>query len=230
MGRGIQLFRGIVIAILVTLIFLPILVAIFVIMITASIPSAIGRRMTVEAWLREGIDRVFNVERMRDCREDLYNRYSTSAKVSEEVERWNLIREMERSLDRTRQWLRSGGIVLTVFLGSLSIIMGATGQPLIAAVLLLLFGFIFSTIILLRIVIIDILSYDSKMFMEMSTNEIAMRMAWNKGPMSGNSAILLAVLTLFVGLGRDYQIGLDIAETLVMESKTDSKWRSKTQE
>jgi len=229
MIKWIQLSKLILILGIVALIFIPIIIAIVVFTLLASIPSAIGRRMTIEDWLREGIDKTLNIERMENTREELYYIYSAYGQVPEDTERWNLIREMESSLVQTRRQLRSGGIVLTVLFGSVSIIFSIMGQPTIAAVLLFLFGFLFSVMIILRVVIIDILSYDSQIFIEMSTNEIAMRMAWNKGPMSGYSGILVGVLTLFDVFKEESQIGLDLAQ-VVLSISDDSKWRSETED
>lgn len=228
--KWLQLFRLLLIVGLVILIFVPIIVVIFVLTLLASIPSAIGQRMKVEDWLRKGIDKTLNVERMENTREELYYRYSAYHKLSEDIERWNLIREMESSLVQTRRQLRSGGVILTVLFGSISIIFSIIGQPVMAAVLLFLFSFLFSAIIILRIVIIDILSYDSQMFMEMSTREIAMRMAWNKGPMSGYSGLLIGVLTIFKSFEKEHLIGLDLTEIVFFTLDDDSKWRSETED
>lgn len=127
--KWLQLFKLILIMGLVILIFVPIIVSMLVLTLLASIPSAIGRRMTVEDWLREGIDKTLNIERMENTREELYYRYSAYTQVPEDTERWNLIREMESSLVQTRRQLRSGGIVLTVLFGSISIIFAIIALP-----------------------------------------------------------------------------------------------------
>lgn len=57
-----------------------------------------------------------------------------------------------------------------------------------------------------------------------------MRMAWNKGPMSGYSGLLIGVLTIFKSFEKEHLIGLDLTEIVFFTLDDDSKWRSETED
>lgn len=216
------------VVILVAGIFLvPILLIITISSFIASIPSRIGERVTVENWIYRWLDRILDLDLMRDFRDDIYHRIRPHVEFTEDLDRWWILREMEQSKQRNDRALQSGEytIAFVFAVGSIVLDNSLYGIPMSLILSVLAIGF--SGMVLIRVVTIRVLAFDPDTHQEESTHELAVRMAFNKGPLSRGSSIGLALLTLLIGLvgSRGYSRGLDLIEWYAERSYSGDKGR-----
>ena len=112
-------------------ILLPILLLILSATFIASIPSRIGKHISIEEWIQRGMDTVFDFDLMRQFRNDMFYKILPHIEVSEEFDRWWLHRELEKSIEHINADLRSGEYSIVVLLAIGSILFDSLfGLPL----------------------------------------------------------------------------------------------------
>lgn len=210
-----------------SIILVPILLIITISSFIASIPSRIGERITVENWIYRWLDRILDLDLMRDFRDDIYHRIRPHIEFSEDLDRWWLLREMELSKQRNDRALQSGEYTIAFIfaIGSIALDNSLYGIPMSLILSVLAIGF--SGMVLVRVVTIRVLAFDPDPHREEPTQELAVRMAFNKGPLSRGSSIGLAIMTLLIGIvgNRGYGHGLDLIEWYAERSYSGDKNR-----
>lgn len=219
LAGGLALVAGIIL--------IPILLIIFISTYIASIPSRVGEQIAVENWIYHGLDRTLDLNRMRDFRDDIFHRIRPHLELTEDPDRWWVLREMELSRQRNDRALQSGEytIAFVFAVGSIVFDNSLNGVPMSLILSVLAIGF--SGMVLVRVVTSRILAFDPDTHQEEPTHELAVRMAFNKGPLSHGSSIGLALLTLLVGAvgDRGYSRGLDFIEWFAEKSSSGNKDR-----
>ena len=229
-------FRRIILAITCVvgaLIFLvPFILLVLTTTYIVAIPSWIGARAPIEAWIQRGMDFVLDLQLMRQFRDDIFHRIRPYIVFSEELERWWVIREMELSIERTNSALQSGEYTLAILLAVGSIVLDTPIFGVPVGLLLTFLAIGLSALTIVRLVAIKVLAFRPETHLEEPTHELAVRMAFNRGPLSQGSSIAIALLTLFIGLSRGvgYNTGLEIVEQIAMRSCPDDGERWRVQE
>lgn len=209
----------------------PFMIFVFSATFIVAIPSRIGSRVPIEKWIQRGMDLVLDLQLMRQFRDDIFHRIRPHIALAEEPERWWVIREMELSIKRTDSALQSGEYTLAVLLavGSVALDTPVFGIPI--GVILTFFAIGISALIIIRIIAINVVAFRPEAHLEEPTHELAVRMAFNRGPLSQGSSIAIALLTLFIGLsgGIGYKTGLEIVERIAERSHPDDgeRWRAR---
>lgn len=213
------------------LLLLPILLFALTITYIASIPSRIGTRAPVESGIQRGMDILLDLQLMRQFRDDIFHRIRPHIKLADDFERWWVLREMELSIERTNTALQSGEYIIAVSLAVGSIVLDTPLFGVSVSAFLTFLAVILSGLIIVRIVAIKILAFRPETHLEESTHELAVRMAFNRGPLSRGSSIAIAFLTLFIGFSRGigYNTGLEIIEWFAEKSHPDDGERWKIQ-
>ena len=181
----------------------------------AALPSEIGERIPLYHWIKESIGRIIDFELMEQFRDEIFFRIRHNLEIREDqTERYWIIREMQQTIDETDKRLQSGEYVVAVVLSVGGILLSNvnTGFPL--AVYLTMFTLLFSAIVVTRVVLIEVLAFDPYDHIEESTNELAVRMAFNDGPLGEGSSAPIAFITLLIGLSRGvgYEKGMELTE------------------
>ena len=225
-------FLAILGALAVLTILLPLVLFILAITYIVAIPSRIGARAPIESWIHQGMDAVLDLQLMRQFRDDIFHRIRPHIEFTEELERWWVLREMELSIERTNTALQSGEYAIAVSLAVGSIVLDTPVLGISVGVLLTLLAIGLSALIIVRIVAIKILAFRPEAHLEEPTHELAVRMAFNRGPLAQGSSIAIALLTLFIGISRGagYNTGLEIIEWIAARSHPDNGERWRVQE
>jgi len=201
-------------AITVGILLIPILFFLVTITYIAAIPSRIGEQARIDSWLYRGMDKVLDINLMRQFRNDIYYRIRPHIELAEDYDRWWIMREMERSRERTNNALQSGeyAIALLLAFGSVFLDTSLSGIPVSA--MLTFLAIALSGLVFIRITTIKILAFKPEVYRDEPTHDLAVRMGFNRGPFSQGSSILIALLTLLIGStrGLGYELGLEIIE------------------
>lgn len=215
--------------IIVGLVLVPLLVIIVTATWMASIPSRLGEYAPVEDIIFRVMNWMFDFELMRQFRDDIFHRIRPHIELTEDLDRWWIIREMELALDRTERTLQSGEYTLVVVLATGSVFIDASLWGIPMSVVLTFLAVSLSGLIIARLAAIRVLAFRPEVYLEDSTHDLAVRMAFNKGPLSRGSSVAIAILALFIGVtgGRGYEIGLGIVEAYASLSRPedDTRWR-----
>lgn len=215
---------ALVVSVCMALILLPTLVVILLSTYIASIPSKVGTRVPVGTWIRQGMDGVFDFELMRRFRDDIFYRTKPYLELTDDFDRWWILREMELSIERTDSALQSGEYVIAILFAVGSLTLDSTFYGVSVTILLTFLAIAFSGLVIIRIVAIDTLVFSPEPHLEEPTQDLAFRMAFNRGPMSQGSSIAIALLTLFIGLSRGtgYEVALEVIEWFAERSHPDN--------
>lgn len=228
MARAIDYLKSLLLILTVLIVMLPVIVAMWVLSLVSLIPSVIGRHLSVEEAIRVGLNRTFDVEEMKAKRDEIYHAYRPYAEADDSLERWYIVREMENTLDTTKERIKSGEYILTFLFGSLSVAAGIVGPPILSALVIFFATIMISTLVLVRTIAIDILSFDPRLYLEESSEELAMRLLWNKGPMSGKSAMLITLIAIIDSGSLGYDIGMRFTEMYASRigNHEEGRWRA----
>jgi hypothetical protein len=98
--------------------------------------------------------------------------------------------------------------------------------------ILTLLAIVFSTLMIMREIATNVLLFKPESYKEDTTHDLAVRLAFNRGPLMKGSEFGLLLLTLFIGLSRGagYNFGLDIIEWFAARSQPGSIERWKAEE
>lgn len=221
----IALFAVVIFIPVVTILLTFILLSSVIVVIT-SFPAWLGALFPVDAWARTVINRYLDNKRMQLFRDDMLHIFQRHADIDDELDRYWMLREMDVASDRVDTKLRNGEFAVAVIAGITSIGVTVLAPIQYAGVVLTVFAIGISTAAFARVIIIDILAYDSDMYQEASHEEVAARMGWNRGPINGRGAILTALGTVVVGLDeRGYHLGKWFLEAVMAEHYLDDDER-----
>lgn len=203
--------------------FIPVILIISLLTYIASIPSRIGQRVSIEDWVYIALSKLLDFDQMRQFRDDIFHRMRPHLKVEEELDRWWILREMESAIDHTNRTLQSGEYAIVFFLGVGSIFIDRSIQGIPISILLTIPAIILSWIVIIRIVATRIVVYKPELYIEEPTNDLAVRMAFNKGPIFKGSSVAILLLSILVGMngGLGYQEGLEYIEKAVAMTHPD---------
>lgn len=221
---------GIILAVIAAFLALPLVIIIRISTFIASIPSRIGERIRVEGWIYRGIKTVVDVDLMREFRDDIFSRIRPHIVFEEEFERWYIIREMEKDIQRINSSLVNGEYAIIVLISLSSILVESSVYGVSASVLLTLFALVFSGLIITRLVTMKILIFKPELYMNEPVHDLTVRMAFNRGAISRGASVGLTIMTVLIGLsnGLGYEKGLDFIEWYAERSHPGNKgkWKS----
>jgi hypothetical protein len=164
---------------------------------------------------------------MQMFRDDMLQIFARQFDIDENTDRDWMLQEMGNAADRVDKQLRNGRIAVAFIGAVVSIAFAFVTSAQNTGILITVFALIISLASFVRVVIIEILAYDPKLFLEYSHRDIAFRMGWNRGPINGRGAILVALATVVVGIdNRGYQLGKWVLEEVLAGrfSDADDKW------
>lgn len=204
---------------------LPITIVAITIKFIVSIPSRVGERVKIVGWIYRVLTFVADDSLMREFRNDMCSRIRPHLALEEDLERWYIIREMERDIQRINTTLINGehAIIILISISSIFIKEQIYGIP--ASVLLTLLALLFSGLVITRIVTMKILLFKPEMHMEETTHELAVKMAFNRGPLSRGASVVIAIFTVLIGVsgGVGFERGLDFIEWYAAKNHPSDK-------
>lgn len=205
---------GIIFLLIVILTALPILIVVVISSFVASIPSRVGERIKIVGWIYRVLRVVADDDLMREFRDDMCSRIRPHLALEEDLERWYIIREMERDIQRINTALINGEYAIIIIISFSSIFIEQPIYGISTSVLLTLFALLFSGLVITRIVMVKILLFKPEMHMEEPTHQLAVKMAFNRGPLSRGASVGITILTVLIGIsgGIGYDRGLDLVE------------------
>jgi hypothetical protein len=222
---------AVVLAVMAAILAFPLVVIIRIGTFIASIPSRIGERIRVEGWIYTLIKQVVDVDLMREFRDDIFSRIRPHIVFEEEFERWYVIREMEKDIQRINSSLVNGEYAIIVLISLSSIFVESSVYGVSASVLLTLFALVFSGLIITRLVTMKILVFKPELYMNEPVHDLTVRMAFNRGAISRGASVGLTIMTVLIGLsnGLGYEKGLDFIEWYAERShpSNKAKWKTK---
>lgn len=160
---------------------LPITIVAITIKFIVSIPSRVGERVKIVGWIYRVLTFVADDSLMREFRNDMCSRIRPHLALEEDLERWYIIREMERDIQRINTTLINGEYAIIILISISSIFIKEQIYGIPASVLLTLLALLFSGLVITRIVTMRILLFKPEMHMEETTHELAVKMAFNRG-------------------------------------------------
>jgi hypothetical protein len=151
---------------------------------------------------------------MIQFRNDVMNTISPYIVFSQDLDRYWVIREMEESLENIESDLKSGEYAIVTLLAIIGIFFNSPIYVVPSSYLLTILAILLSTLIFVRTVAIDILAYHPEQFQEYPTQELAVRMIFNRQVLSRGTSIGFVVVSFLVSLfrGMGYEEGLKIIE------------------
>lgn len=200
-----------------------------IVVLLSSIPAWVGKLFPIDDWIRAGVNRWLDIQRMQMFRDDMLQIFARQFDIDENTDRDWMLQEMGNATDRVDKQLRNGRIAVALTGAGVSITFAFVKSAQYAGILITVFGLIISLASFVRVVIIEILAYDPEQFLEYPHKDIAFRMGWNRGPINGRGAILVALATVVVGIDdRGYQLGKWVLEEVLAGrfSDADEKWAS----
>ena len=208
---------------------LPIVVVVRISTFIASIPSRVGERIQIVGWIYRGLKLIVDDDLMREFRDDIFSRIRPHVAFEEDLERWYIIREMEKDIQRINTALINGEYAIIVLISLSSIFIDRSIYGIPTSVLLTLFALVFSGLVITRIVTVKILIFKPEMYTEDSAHDLAVRMAFNRGALSRGASVGLTIMSILIGIsnGLGYEKGLDFIEWYAERSyPTDKKkWK-----
>lgn len=231
----IHLFVLIFVVIIGFLAILPFLIIVAIIVTMLAIPYYFGGRISFEAAIGEWLDRIIGNNKLQEVRNDLiivFIPYLDRAD-HEELDRWSLLREMDRSHQEVKNRLKTGESVFAFFGGAISVIViGFTGYMRLLSIFLL-FLFLAVTI---RVVATDVLAFSPVKNEHLPTAELAYLTRWNRGPVRQRGTMLMVFLTLFITLfappgSRRYNISMKVlsGSAAIQFGGDYKKWHAETE-
>jgi len=183
----------------------------------SSIPAVIGRRFRVDDLARAIVLSVIDVDRVQQFRDDLLYIFEEHYRWSEQFEdrsldRWSLLRQLEDSRSETKRNLQEGEFIISLLGGVASILLGIFFDIRFAGVALALVLILFSLLVVSRVVITDILSYNSFKNRNEPVERLILMRGWNQVQVDHGTALVLATFLLPLSNDFAYELGLRIAE------------------
>lgn len=216
---------GVIFLLLAILAALPIVTVVVISSFVASIPSRVGERIKIVGWIYRVLRVVADDDLMREFRDDMCSRIRPHLALEEDLERWYIIREMERDIQRINTALINGEYAIIIIISFSSIFIEQPIYGISTSVLLTLFALLFSGLVITRIVMVKILLFKPEMHMEEPTHQLAVKMAFNRGPLSRGASVGITILTVLIGIsgGIGYDRGLDLVEKYAEKNHPSDK-------
>lgn len=210
---------------------------IFILIITkiASIPQRVGEWVSFETWLLSLIERIADVQGMKKFRDDIFQRIRPHIKVEENQERWWILREMDRSANRTKRSIQSGEFAIATILGVSAIFIRESIYGVPVPVIFTVSAITLSLLMMTRVILMDIFLYKPELHLEEPTEDLAIKLGFNRGPFAQGSSVAIALVILLVGIGEklgisaadSVEMGLDLLERAISIFISPSeKWRA----
>lgn len=183
----------------------------------SSIPVVLGRRVSVEDMAMKVVYRIVDIDRVHRFRDDLLyileERYRWSEEFDADLDRWSLLRQIDLNLEATKKHLREGEFVLSLGGGLLSVVIGGIYGFRLAGIVLALVILFFSVLVVLRVVITEVLSYDSLEVRDEPLEKLILIRGWNAVQVNHSTALILATFLFSISssdLG--YNLGLEFTD------------------
>ncbi|WP_434521958.1 hypothetical protein [Halorubrum sp. AS12] len=210
-----------------TVLAIPILVVIVVTIrvlgAISSLPAWLGRQIRVNQFAERIVQRVVEIDRAHQFRDDLMFLLEEHARKEkfdfEGYDRWGLLRLIDQRREESKASLRNGEFAISFLGGFVTILAGIYINIQIAGILLTALVLLFSLLVILRIVVTDILSYQSHNVQNESIEMLVMMASWNENQINhGASLVMAAILVCFSSSDIGYQIGLEVVDRFAERS------------
>lgn len=223
---GLIVVRVVIVVILTIPVLLPTLVLLSIGLYIASLPRKAGR-LSFSSILKELVFyRVCDRRELRLMRDDMMHVLANILDPQvdyEEFDRWGALRGIDEAREESKETLRDGELVIT-FTGSiLALIVGNLFNLFYGGVILTIVALFFSLLVVVRVAIIDELSYHSTYLRHESPESLMLMKSWNEGVIKGRSSVGIAILSILIEYdGWGYRLGMDILD----EHFSQGKWKA----
>jgi len=228
LNRIATALRIVVIVILLILILLPILLGLMILLWVIDLPQKVGRRLDFEKGIRRVLYRAINPDEMRRFRNDMLHIVESEIEITDDPDRWGLLREIDKSQSEIERRLKNGEFAFSFIGGIIAIGIGNLLGIVLGGLILTIVGLLFSLLVSIRIVVTDTLCYQSTNHQEDSIRRLVLLNAWNRGPIFGSGAIGVAILSAITSInGVEYRIGRQVLETYAETKYSgENKWQA----
>ena len=214
------------------LLILPIFLVVVLLVTVVSIPHFLGGKLSLEASVIKGLDRVIGLDTMRYVRDDLMITFYPYLNRGDfdSFDKWYLYRSIETGRETVLKRLRAGESVLAFIAGvvSILIITSTTYNFYLSIFLMLLL-----ISVTVRIAAINVLAFRSRDHPHASTRDLEVMVRWNNGPVKQRGMIQMVFLTLVIGLvakpdSDRYNMAMDVVGRFVAFKSNGNyyKWHS----
>lgn len=199
----------------------------------SSIPAWLGDRINVERVTKQVVYGFVDIDKAHQFREDLMmlmEEHGKNAKFNfEDFDRWGLLRTIDLRREKAKADLRNGEFIISFIGGLITILVGIFVNIQVAGILLAALVLLFSLLVILRVVVTDILSYQSHNVDHESIEMLALMAGWNEKQINhGTSLVMAALLLSFSSSDLGYRIGMRIVDQFGRRSNPldDKRYRS----
>jgi hypothetical protein len=218
--------------ILLTVILSPILIILLalltILMMIMNLPRKVGEKLNFEQSIRKVVYRIVDPEKMRWLRDDMLHIMESELEIEEDLDRWGLLREIDKSQEEIEKQLRDGESAFSL-IGTISaLIIGSMFSIELGGIILTLVVLIFSFLVSIRIIITDTLCYQSVNHRNDPLHRLVLLKGWNRGPIFKSGVIWTAVLSV-IATKSDYRLGRGVLRRYAeMKYDDEDKWRAKS--
>lgn len=229
LNRPVTALRVTVIVLLLVVVLLPVLLGLIILLWIVDLPRKVGQRLDFEEVIRVVLYRAVDPEEMRRFRDDMLHILESEIEVEGNLDRWGLLREIDRSQRKVEWRLKNGEFAFSFVGGLTSLVVGNLLGIVFGGILLTVVGLLFSLLVTARIIITDTLCYQSVDHRNEPIRRLALLKGWNRGPIFGSGAVGVAILSAIASRdGAGYRIGRGILKTYAeMKYGDEGKWRTK---
>ena len=183
----------------------------------SSIPVAVGKRVNVEKAARALVNKAVDVEVASEFRDDLLYPMEEHVYRSEldpdEFDRWGLLRQIDEHREEAIEDLQTGESVLSMGGAILSIAIGAWFDVRFVGIGLTIVLLLFSILVVLRVVVTDLLSFQSCKVRNDSIELLLLKRGWNETQVNHGSSLVLASLLLTASSSDwGYELGMRVVK------------------
>jgi hypothetical protein len=138
----------------------------------------------------------------------------------EEFDRWGTLREIDKAQQDAKNTLRDGELVFTFAGSTLALIVGNTLDILYAGVVLTIVALFFSLLVVIRVAIVDELSYNSAYVSGESPERLMLMKMWNEGVIGSRASVSIAIHSIFFNVDSWYhRLGVNAYDDYLAEGK-----------
>lgn len=198
----------------VFVVLLPLLLAIWLGLVILDIPRRVGERIDFESRIRAAVYAAIPPDRMKAERDRILQILESEAEVPEDFDRWGTLREIDKSKRRVEARLRSGEFAFSFAGGVLSLVVGSALNVLLGGVLLTIVALSVSLLVAFRLGVTEAVAFTSINHRYESPRRLIIMNRWNKGPLSGQGAMGVVMLSVLDPDGVGYRVGLSILDRI----------------
>jgi len=193
---------AITVTVILTFVFLIIVLSMKIVAYFTTIPSWVGKYLSVSELFRWALDRFIGFQILETVRDDLIQIYYPYLDIRKEPDhdRWWLLHDIESSQEEINRRLESGETSLSIAGGVISIVLGSVFGIGVGAIAISILAIVLSFLVTIRIIAIESLSFELRNHPNVSTRDLVLFRGWNSGPMQNDGAVLIVLLSVFLAV------------------------------